>query len=55
MAYKTESAILRHVVKNLIPAILRNYKLKDIEIQELLKARKILLKLAKNIEKHEPN
>jgi hypothetical protein len=55
MAYKTESAILRHVVKNLVPKILNNYKLSDIEIQKLLNARKILLKLAKKIDKYESN
>lgn len=56
MAYKTESAILRHVVKNLIPKILRNYKkLTDDEILELLSSRRILLKLAKEIDKNESN
>ncbi len=55
MLYKTDSAIIRHICINLMPNILKKYKFNEYDKAILKDARKILLKLTKQIDNKNDN
>lgn len=49
--YKTDSALIRHVFKELLSQIMKKYSFTTQEAFELLKAKEIMLKKADEIDK----
>jgi len=48
--YKTDSALIKHLFKDLVPQIIKKYEFTTQEVYKILDVKKIMLNKAKEIE-----